>query len=163
MRHDQIAARDSYTKVDVAAVWPAGAQIAPLPVPDIAERPAAEQGFAPTPAAPDVPAAVGKLIVASYAGLLGAFAFATVASAYSVYMITISGLFLVAYFTVPWLFLRQEPKGAARPSFERFLREGMDTLTGRSTGGAALVQMLVVPVLLTLGALAMGVAAAIIL
>jgi hypothetical protein len=37
----------------------------------------------------------------------------------------------------------------------------MDTLTGRTSGGAGLVQMLVVPVLLTFGALAMAVIAAI--
>jgi hypothetical protein len=37
----------------------------------------------------------------------------------------------------------------------------MDTFTGHSSGAAALVQMLVVPVLLTFGALAMAVIAAI--
>jgi 3-oxoacyl-(acyl-carrier-protein) synthase len=37
----------------------------------------------------------------------------------------------------------------------------METLTGHSTGGAALVQMLIVPVSLTFGILAMAVAAAI--
>ena len=40
------------------------------------------------------------------------------------------------------------------------MRDGMNTLTGHSTGGAALVQMMIVPVLLTFGVLLMGVAAA---
>lgn len=162
MRHEQIRARDSFTKVDVAAVWPASARVAPLPVieaEEVAEAPA----FSPTAAAPDVPASAGRLIVGSYAGLLGAFALATVASAYSIYMITISALFLIAYFTVPWLFLRQEPGQGARPSFDRFMREGMETLTGHSTGGAALVQMLIVPVLLTFGVLLMAIAVAVIM
>jgi hypothetical protein len=70
-------------------------------------------------------------------------------------------LFLVAYFTVPWLFLKQEPKTGRRPSLDRFMRDGMETFTGHSTGAAALVQMIIVPVLLTLGVAMMGIAAAI--
>jgi hypothetical protein len=160
MRHEQLAAKDSFTKVDVAAVWPASAQVAPLPVLDVDETPA-RSAFTPTPAAADVPAAVGGLIVSSYAALLGSFALATVSSAHSVFMIVICGLFLVAYFTVPYLFFRQEPKAGPRPSLARFMRHGLDTSTGHSSGAAALVQMLVVPVLLTFGALAMAIIAAI--
>ena len=119
--------------------------------------------FQATPAAPDVPAAVGKLIILAYVALIAAFALATAASAHSIYMITISALFVVVFFTVPWLFFRQERSSGARPAFDRFMREGMDTLTGHSTGGAALVQMLIVPVLLTAGVLVMGIAAAIIM
>jgi hypothetical protein len=154
MRHEQILDRDSYTKVDVAAVWPVGGQIAPLPVPELAP----EVHVAPTPSCADVPASVGGLIVASYAGLIAAFAVATVGSAHSWYMITISALFVVAFFTVPRIFLGIEPKQGARPDFDRFMAEGMQTLTGHSSGGAALVQMLIVPVSLTLGILAMAVA-----
>ena len=40
------------------------------------------------------------------------------------------------------------------------MRDGMNTLTGHSTGGAALVQMMIVHDLLTFGVLLMGVAAA---
>jgi hypothetical protein len=159
MRHEQTWVTDSHEKVDIAAVWPSGAQIAPLPILDI-EAPAASAA-GPTPAAPDVPVAVGIMIVGSYVVLLGTFALATINSAYSIYMITISTLFLVAFFTVPALFLRQEPKNGRRPSLDRFMRGGMDTLTGHSTGRDALVQMLIVPLFLTLGAAAMGVAAAI--
>lgn len=162
MRHDRISAIDSYRKVDVAAVWPVGAQIAPLPIHDM-EQATAEKPAGPTPAAPDVPATVGVMIIGSYAVLLSTFALATIASAYSIYMITISALFLVAYFTVPWLFMKQEPKSGRRPSLDRFLRDGMETLTGHSTAAAALVQMLIVPVLLTLGVTAMGIAAAMIM
>ena len=160
MRHEQLSVADSFRKVDVAAVWPTSAQLAPLPILDVEHAPAAED-VGPAPAAPDVPAAVGAMIVGSYVVLLGTFAVATIASAYSIYMITISALFLVAYFTIPWLFLKQEPTGGRRPSLERFLHDGMETFTGHSTGLAALVQMLIVPVLLTLGVAMMGIAAAI--
>jgi hypothetical protein len=162
MRHEQVLARDSYDRVDVAAVWPVGVQVAPLPVPDLEHGLRAEH-FEPTPSAPDVAAGVGGLIAASYAGLIAAFAVATVGSRESLFMVTISALFVVAFFTVPRLMLGQEPKTGRRPSFERFLADGMETLTGHSTGTAALVQMLIVPVFLTFAILAIGVAAAIIM
>jgi hypothetical protein len=157
MRHEQISSRDSYARVDVAAVWPASSEVAPLPVPE------AEVPVEPTAAAPDVPASVGAMIAASYVVLVGTFALATVASAYSIYMITISFVCLAAYFGVPYLFFRQEPGKTRRPSFDRFMRKGMDTLTGHCSGRAALVQMMIVPVLLTLGVAMMGIAAAIIM
>ena len=162
MRHEQIAARDTYSKVDLLEVWQSVDRIGPLRIHDMVLADPASR-FDERQAAPDLPAAVGWMIVLSYVALIAAFATATVASAHSVYMITISALFVVAFFTVPWLFFRQELGVCERPAFDRFMREGMDTLTGHSTGRAALVQMLIVPVFLTAGVLAMGVAGAIIL
>ncbi len=172
MRHERVLDKTSYEQVSVAAVWPAapktvhlpsievdevarGAALAPVPAPGQNEAPVS------TPAAPDLPAAVGVLIVASYVALIGAFFVAMAGSAESVFAITISALFLVAFFTVPRLFLAVEPKAGRRPSFDRFMREGLDTLTGRNTGAAVLVQMLLVPVSLTFAVLVMGIAAAI--
>jgi hypothetical protein len=152
MRHEQISAKSSYTRVDVAAVWPAAAQ---------AVQPTA--AFEATPAAPDVPASVGMMIAGSYVLLVGTFALGMIASAYSIYMISVAFVCLAAYFTVPYFFFRQERGSVRRPSLDRFLRQGMDTFTGHCTGSAALVQMMIVPVLLTLGAAGMGIAAAIIL
>jgi hypothetical protein len=160
MLHERISADDSYIPANVAAVWPAGVQIAPLPITDIAEAPAARD-YQPTPSAPDVPGGVGVLIVAAYVSLIASLALAAVASRESAFMIVIAALFLVAFFTVPRIFLRVEPKAGRRPSLDRFMHDGMETLTGHSTGGAALVQMLIVPVSLTFGILAIAVAAAI--
>jgi hypothetical protein len=160
MRHEQISAKDSYTKVDVAAVWPASSQVAPLPAPDADQAAAA---FEATPAAPDVPASVGVLIAGSYVALAGTFTLGMIGSAYSIYMISVVFVCLAAYFAVPYLFFRQERGTIRRPSLDRFLRQGMQTLTGHCTGPAALVQMMIVPVLLTLGAAGMGIAAAIIM
>lgn len=162
MRHQHKLSENSYTKVDVAAVWPATAQIAPLPVPDI-EEVRIQKALSPTEAAPDVPSVVGAMIAGAYVMLLTTFALAAVASSYSVYMIAVCAMFLVAFFTVPWLFLRQEPSKAKRPSLDRFMEQGMETLTGRCSGSAALVQILIVPVFLTLGVIAMGITAAIII
>jgi hypothetical protein len=162
MRHDQIFERDSYTKVDVAAVWPVGIQVAPLPVLDV-EGPITANAFAPTPAAPDVPAAVGGLLAASYAGLIAAFALATVSSGQSVFAITICALFVAIFFAVPRIFFGVEPKQLRRPSLDQFLDRGMETLTGHCTGGAASVQMLIVPVSLTVGVVIMAIASSFIL
>jgi hypothetical protein len=159
MRHDQISKKNSYARVDVAAVWPASARVAPLPLPEADENQAAV--FSPTPAAPDVPAAVGGLIVASYFALIGAFTLATIGSAQSIFAIAIVLVFALAFFTVPRLFFGVEPAAGKRPSFQVFLHQGMDTLTGHCGGRDALIQMMIVPVLLTFGALAMGVAAAV--
>lgn len=156
MRHEQIADKESYTRVEVPAVWPAGAGVAPLPLPE-----ATDEAFAPTPSCPDVPAAAGGLIAAAYVGLIATFAVALTGSAQSIFAIAVCGLFLVAFFAVPRIFLAIEPDSGPRPSFQRFMHEGMATMTGRSSGRDALVQMLIVPVLLTFGAVAMGIAAAI--
>ena len=162
MRHEQFHLGDSYEKVDVGALWPSVIQVAPLPIPDV-KQPCDAERFRAAPSAPDVPIGVGGLIVASYAALIAAFAFTTVGSRESVFMVVISALFVVTFFTVPRIFLRVEPRSGAHPNLERFLSEGMSTFTGHSSGKAALVQMLIVPVFLTMGVLAMGIAVAVIL
>lgn len=161
MRHEVLKDRDSFDTVDVAAVWPASAQVAPLPIPEI-ERASDREPVYGEPAAPDVPVAVGGLIAAAYGSLIAAFAVATVASRESIFMIVVAAFFLFMFFSVPRLFFKYEADHDARPSLSRFMSEGMQTFTGRSSGGAALVQMLIVPVFLTLGVVAMGIAAAII-
>ena len=159
MRREQFIARQNYDAIDVAAVWPTSAQLAPFPIPEM-ELISGRQEFRATPAAPDVPAAVGVMIAASYAGLIVALAVATVGSAESIFVIVIAALFVVAFFTVPRIFFAVERDSGVRMSFDAFLRNGMDTFTGHNSGKAALIQMLIVPVLLTLAVLAMGIAIA---
>jgi hypothetical protein len=161
MRHEQIATGNNLTEFDIAAVWPGNAPFAPMPLPDL-PRLGDPDGYRAAPAAPDVPVAIGRLIVAAYSALIAAFALTAAGSRESIFMISISALFVVIFFTVPRLMLGVEPKGAIRPSFSRFMESGMDTFTGRSSGQAALVQILIVPIFLTGGVLAMAIAAAII-
>ena len=112
----------------------------------------------PTPAAPDIAAGVGGLIAGSYAALLLVF-FAFFAGSFTaLFVITICAGFVAVYFTIPYIFFSIEPDETRRPSLSTFVRKGMETLTGHSSGRDALVQMMVVPVLLTLGLLAMGIA-----
>ena len=161
MRREQFIARQNYDAIDVAAVWPTSAQLAPFPIPEM-ELISGRQEFTATPAAPDVPAAVGVMIAASYAGLIVALAVATVGSAESIFVIVIAALFVVAFFTVPRIFFAVERDSGVRMSFDAFLRNGMDTFTGHNSGKAALIQMLIIPVMLTFAVLAMGVAIAMI-
>ena len=156
MYREQLVARQGYDSMDVAAVWPTSASVAPFTVPEM--QPTHQRlDFRATPAAPDVPAAVGGLIAASYAGLIAALAVATIGSAQSIFVIVIAALFVVAFFTVPRIFFAVERDSGVRASFDDFLNKGMDTLTGHNSGKAALVQMLIVPIMLTLGVLAMGI------
>jgi hypothetical protein len=161
VRHEQIATGNNVTEFDIAAVWPGNAPFASMPVPDLPQL-GDRDGYRSAAAAPDVPVAVGRLIVAAYAALIAAFALTAAGSRESVFMISISALFVVIFFTVPRLMLGVEPQGAIRLSFSRFMESGMDTFTGRSSGQAALVQILIVPVFLTAGVLVIGVAAAVI-
>jgi len=155
MDREQFVARQSYDSMDVAAVWPSSAQLAPFPMPEL-DRISEREEFRATPAAPDVPAAVGGVIAAAYAGLIAALAVATAGSAQSIFAIVVAALFVVVFFTVPRIFFAVE-RGGVRASFDDFLANGMDTFTGHNSGKAALVQMLVVPVTLTLGVLAIGI------
>lgn len=161
MRHEQVLDTDSFTKVDMAAVWPTSAQVAPLPVPDI-EQPVSRESTRPETAARDVPVAVGGLIVGAYALLIATFALSTTGSGQSLFAIVIAVFFAAMFFGIPTVFFGLEPKNSRVPSLGRFMQEGMQTMTGHSSGPAALVQMLIVPAFLTLGAAAMGIAAAII-
>jgi len=160
MLHEKIEARGRVDGIDVAAVWPVSAQVAPVPIPEV-EGPA--EAFRPTPAAPDVPAGVGAMIFVSYAMVIVALFFAAAGTAYSVFMITISALFVIMFFAVPRLFLKVEPRDRPRTSFDNFMYRGIQTMTGHSTGSAALIQMMIVPVFLAIGISAMGIAARILM
>ena len=70
MRHDKGAASSRLDMADIAAVWPASAQLAPVPIPDVEPGPW-DGGLLHAPA-PDVHSSVRPLIVAICAALLAA-------------------------------------------------------------------------------------------
>jgi len=110
-------------------------------------------------AAADLPATVGWLIVASYVAILGAFAWAFFGAADVMFNIGVCAVYLAMYLGVPWVFLKAEPQLAKikRPDFADFLERGLSTWTGHVSGGAALAQMLTIPVALTFAALGIGI------
>ena len=154
MRHENIAQAQI-----AAAAWPTTLDglVLAEPAEAHAESVAEAAPALPTPAAPDVAAGVGGLIVASYVALvLVFFAFFT-GSLTALFAVTIAAGFVAIFFTVPRIFFALEPDQTRRPSLSAFMHRGIDTLTGHSSGPDALVQMMIVPVLLTLGLLAMGI------
>lgn len=138
----------------VAAVWPTAA-VEGRAAPPKAEAEAAP--FGATPAMADVPTGVARLIVGPYAVLIGVFFALFANSELAAFSIAICAFFVAMYFGVACIFLAVEAAPGHRPSFARFMRTGIDTMTGRSTGRNALIQMLIVPVLVTMGLAAMGI------
>lgn len=159
MRHQTIQQPHKLDALDVAAVWPSTAQVAPLPIVD------QEDGHVhmSEQAAPDLPLAAGVFMVGIYCVLLALLAIGTTGSGKSLMAIVVDAFFLCMFFTVPAAFLGLGNGGRRHPSLARFMEDGMQTLTGHTGGGEALVQMLVVPVCLTFGMLCIAIATAIIL
>ena len=159
MRHERIS------QANVAAAWPRPIDAFVPSVPlhaDTRQAPADAAPAMPTPAVPDVAAGVGGLIVAAYLGLILTFFAFFAGSLESIFAISIAIGFVGVFFAVPRVFFSVEPdSGRRRPAMHEFMHRGMDTLTGHSSGRDALVQMLIVPVLLTFSILAMGIAATI--
>jgi hypothetical protein len=150
MRHESIDHRQQVDSRDIAAVWPSIAQVAPIPLSEIdATRAVVDHPGA----APDVPAAAGAFLVAVYASLLAILAIGTTGSGKSLLSIVVAAFFLFMFFAVPAVFFGIADEDAERPSLARFLEQGMQTMTGHSSGTAALVQMLAVPVCLIFGML----------
>ena len=107
-------------------------------------------------AAPDMPKAAGVFLVAAYALLMGAFLL-TIRGAHSEFAILIGFFYLAMFFGIPAVMLRVAGEEGRRPGLVQFLDRGVDTATGRISGAGALVQMLIVPALLSLAVLAMGI------
>lgn len=154
MRYTRIDSGHAADNANVAAVWPRIEEALAARGSAIVEQPVL---LAPAAAAPDVPAAVGRMIVAAYAALLGVFFALFARSPAAFFAIAVCAVFMTAFFTVPRLFFAVEAGAERRPSLARFMRVGLDTPTGRCGGGEALVQMLIVPVLLTVGLASIGI------
>jgi hypothetical protein len=150
MRHQDLRSDTQ----NVAAVWPdvqAALEAASVPaVPAELARPAA--------AMPDLPVGAARLVVSAYVGLIAILFAFFAGSPLATFSLVICAFFVAMFFAVAKTFLAVEADPAVKPSMDRFLHAGIDTLTGRCGGRDALVQMLIVPVLLMLGLSAMGVA-----
>jgi hypothetical protein len=150
MRHEAIQQGHDADSRDVAAVWPSTTQVAPLPLSEL--EPARAAVDYPG-AAPDVPAVAGIFLVAVYATLLAVLAIGTTGSGKTLMSIVVAAFFLFMFVAVPAVFFGVADEDAERPSLARFLEQGMQTMTGHSSGSEALVQMLAVPVCLIFGML----------
>ena len=74
----------------------------------------------------------------------------------------INFIFLTAFFTVPTIFARAAPGERSRKmTWSKLMEDGIDTATGRTSGGEAVVLMLILPLLIFLwGVAVVAIAAA---
>ena len=159
MRYQQFEKKIETRERPVAAVWPSleEALLNRQPLELAKEQPLEEQVVSPTAAAPDVPPTVGGLVVGSYVALLAVLFAFFAGSPLAFFSLTVCAAFITIFFAVPRIFFAVEADPSRRPSFSRFWHDGIQTLTGRTGGKDALIQMLIVPVFLAFGLLAMGI------
>ena len=100
---------------------------------------------------------VYKLALACWMGLLGVFAITFFSSANALFMVVIDAVYAVMFFGVPWIFHRMAPQDGSGPrDFFSFLNGRFDTIYGPIRASEALLQVILVPLLLGLGGIAIG-------
>ncbi len=110
----------------------------------------------------EMPTGLYMTAAACYAGflviLVTAFASPGLIIPMAIFMV-----FLTGFFGVPAAWTRMEPESAKRPmAWNQFRSRGISTLTGRLSAGEATVQMLILPALVVIWALAVATIAALI-
>jgi len=107
-------------------------------------------------AMPDVPAAIPRMVGATFV-LIYLVMFASFAHSVASAMVATIGLgFAIIYVAVPAIFLKVE-KRSGRISMSQFLERGLDTCTGHLTGREAVIQFMVLPVCLLLTVTTVGI------
>ncbi|MGX4804874.1 hypothetical protein [Bradyrhizobium guangdongense] len=107
-------------------------------------------------AAPDVPAAVGWMILGVYALIMSSFLLLFARDMEAGLMVAVSGVYFTVYLGVPAVFFRTEAR-SGNIDLKRFLRDGLQTWTGHVGGFEAIVQILMIPVALTVAITAIGI------
>ena len=119
----------------------------------------ARAAFVPQSAAPQVPAAVGWLMLLTYAALMGVFLLFFGGTGNTAFAIAIGVFFLAVYAAVPFAFLRLQARNPDQANWTRFVERGLDTWTGHLSGRQALFQIMAIPVALTIAVFGIGLAA----
>ncbi|MBS0278298.1 MAG: hypothetical protein JSR81_11800 [Proteobacteria bacterium] len=100
---------------------------------------------------------VYKVALACWMGFLGVFVVTFFSSANALFMIVIDGVYAVMFFGIPWVFHRIAPQSVVRPrDFFSFLNGSVDTIYGPIRASEALLQVILVPLLLGIGGIAIG-------
>lgn len=107
-------------------------------------------------AAPDVPGAVGWMILGVYVLIMAAFLLLFARDLEAGFMVAISGVYFTVYLGVPAVFLRSEAR-SGDIDLKRFLKDGLETWTGHVDGLEAIAQMLLIPVALTIAITTIGI------
>ena len=104
---------------------------------------------------PDLPPAVGFMLVGAFAWIIGAYLITFWSDLQALEMVVVDAVYTSVYLGVPWLILKLEPRTGPNPTLAAFLHRGLHTFTGHLTGAEALVQILTVPVALAVATTAM--------
>jgi hypothetical protein len=107
-------------------------------------------------AAPDVPAAVGWMILGVYALIISSFLLLFARDMEAGLMVAIGGVYFTVYLGVAAVFFRTEAR-SGDIDLKHFLKHGLHTWTGHVGGFEAIVQILLIPVALTIAITAIGV------
>jgi hypothetical protein len=110
----------------------------------------------------ELPVGLYAATVALYLGFVGVMALSFMNPGLVLPMV-IFALFIVAGFGTPMLWARMNPEKSQRPmSYGTFRHRGIQTATGHLVGGAAAVQVLILPVLIFCWGVAVAVIAALV-
>ena len=106
----------------------------------------------------DVHPAVYKLFTACWAALIAVFVATFAESPFTLFMLAVVTGYVIMFFGVPYVMSRQAQRetDVGKVSFREFLRGQVQTLTGPLSSTDALMQVMMVPVCLTLGSIAIG-------
>jgi hypothetical protein len=129
-------------------------------------RPQPHPGNENTPAAGRLQTAlhpnVYKVAMVCWAGLLAVFWVTFWASASALFVVVVATGFALMFFGIPYIMSRMAAKNAVTPvpnapgTFGAFLRAPFGTLNGHLSGFEALVQVILVPLCLAVGAVAIS-------
>ncbi|GIQ75217.1 hypothetical protein [Bradyrhizobium sp. RD5-C2] len=107
-------------------------------------------------AVPDVPAAVGWMILGAYALIMASFLVFFARDMEAGLMVAISGVYFTVYLGVPAVIFRTEGR-SGDVDLHRFLKDGLNTWTGHVDGHEAIVQILLIPAALFIAITAIGI------
>ena len=99
MPHEHDSTVKTQDAVNVAAVWPATARMAPAPIPDIVQA-APVAARTPMAPAPRLTGILRVVLAAAYLALIAALAAAAVATRELALIVVIAALLLAAFFTL---------------------------------------------------------------
>jgi len=100
---------------------------------------------------------VYKVALACWMGLLGVFVITFFSSANALFMVVIDCVYAAMFFGIPWIFHRMTPQNGSAPrDFFSFLNGRLDTIYGPIRASEALLQVILVPLVLGIGGIAIG-------
>lgn len=107
-------------------------------------------------AMPDVPAAVGWMIIGAYALIMSSFLLLFARDLEAGLMVAISGVYFTVYLGVPAVFFGTEGR-SGDIDLRHFLKDGLNTWTGHVGGHEAIVQILLIPAALLVAITSIGI------